>query len=146
VDEIGVGGENGSRVTIRIVDRENPSSSDFWDGNWLIVHLDVAVDGFHGGVDGALRIEELAAFRAAVMQVLVALRAGDKAIYETMEHWLRIELTVGNLGHIRVEGEVAGPLRDCRLVFDFSSDQSYIQDTLAGLDQVLARYPIRGSR
>jgi hypothetical protein len=65
---------------------------------------------------------------------------------ESVESWVRLELTVDDQGRLHGVCEVRDdPSRGSRLRFGLSSDQVQLLDMLDGLAQILEAYPPVGS-
>lgn len=132
-------------LTITVLGRMHPEQDDFWDGNWLISPITVAVGGFTGSVAAGLRIDELAAFRRGLEKLHADL--DGEARLDSMETWIHLSATADDRGHITVKGDVMDrPGIGNTLSFELELDQSYLPDIIAALASIEQRYPVLGQR
>ena len=139
-------GRTGSEcVRIKMLRRNHPTATDFWDANWLSVRVQVRAGGFEGRANGDLRAEELAAFRDGLARLHQTLKG--EASFETMETWLSLRVTADGLGHMQVRGEVRdAPGTGNRLTFALALDQTDLPELLEGLDAICREFPAVGER
>lgn len=143
-NQIVIGGER-ERLAITVLSRMHPDSTDYWDGNWLVSPIDVAVGGFSGRVHAALRAEELRTFRKGLEKLYETL-AGEAGL-ESMEDWIGLTCVGDGLGHVEVTGYVRDePGIGNRLTFHLSIDQTFLPGIIASLRGVEAAYPVLGKR
>jgi hypothetical protein len=141
--EVGIGGAARECLVIEVFERERPQSTDYYDGNWLHASVQVHVGGFDGRVSGSLRAEEFVGFRDEVTALHQSLD-GD-ATFRTMEDWLTVRMKGDGRGQIEVKGQLyEDPGSVNRLMFRLELDQTFLASILAGLDQVVTRFPVRG--
>jgi hypothetical protein len=141
--EVRIGGAARECLVIDVFERERPQSTDYDDGNWLHASVQIHVGGFDGRVSGNLRAEEFVDFRDEVAALHHSLD-GD-ANFRTMEDWLTIEMRGDGRGHIEVKGQLHDdPGSVNRLTFRLELDQTFLASILAGLDEVVTRFPVRG--
>ena len=62
-DTFRIGGGSAEFVEVEIVGRSVPDATDYWDGNWLVSRVTVAVGGFSGAFDAFFRVDEIQGFR-----------------------------------------------------------------------------------
>ena len=142
--EVAVRCEGGEFLTITVLGRSHPGSTDFWDGNWVRAAVEVSAGGFRGEVCGDLRADELAAFAGQLAHLQESLRG--EAAFDTMEGWLSLRVTGNGRGHltfrcvIRDEPGVGNTL-DCVL----ATDQTFTRSTVAELAAVVQAFPVVGS-
>jgi hypothetical protein len=141
--EIRIGGAARECLVVQIVARERSRSTDYWDGNWLHASVEVHAGGFDGRASGTLRAEEFVVFRDEVAALHRSLRG--RATFGTMEDWLAVEMAGDGRGHVEVTGRLHdGPGSVNRLVFRLEMDQTNLASVMAALDDVVARFPVRG--
>lgn len=134
-----------SRVILQVLRREHGGATDYWDGNWLLVDVDIDVGGFRGRFQASLRVDEFERFLAEVRDLQGDLEG--TARFEAMEDWLEIVLRGDGLGHIGVEGMARDePGRGNTLTFRLATDQTFLPPLIAELADVLAEFPILGQR
>ena len=130
-------------ISIWIEGRERPDSHDFWDGNWLNAKVRVEAPGSWVELrHTSIGIDELEAFDAQ-LQVLYRDLKGT-AVPACLESALSIRLASDLRGHMRIEIDLTPEMGSQRHWFEFSSDQSYLPEFLAGLRRVLETYEVRG--
>lgn len=141
-----IGRRDSDHLLVSVRPRLRPESDDFWDGNWLSAEMVMAAGGFRGRVAAALRIEDFAAFREGLSGLYESL--GGEARFATMEGWLEIVVEGDGRGHFtsRCEAVDVMGIAPNRLTFWLSFDQTQIPAILAGLDDILGRFPPRGGR
>ena len=132
--------DGGDILTITFLGRSHPGATDYWDGNWVRVAVEVAAGGFRGSVSGDLRAEELAGFHAQLLQLQQSLRG--TADFETMESWLSIRVTGDGKGHMAFRFVIRdrpgiGNTLDC----SFATDQTYTRSTVAELGAAVQAFP-----
>jgi hypothetical protein len=141
--EIRLGYSENEFLLIGVLHREFPQNEDYWDGNWLVATVEVAVGAFRGEVKGYLRTDEFIAFRQEVVELYT--RLTGTARFSTMEGWLTIQLTGDGLGHIVADCVLRDePGTGNKLEFTLEFDQSYLPNILKGLTQVTQTFPIVG--
>lgn len=143
-----LGGEDNEYIRIAVLARAHPSETDYWDGNWLITEVQLAVGPFSGAYRADLRAEDFSMFREQLQRLYEDV-AGEPAVFESMEPWLRLTVTRSDrLGHIKVRG-LARPAIPFpghnTLEFGLDIDQSFLPATLADLLQITAEFPVLGS-
>ena len=138
-----IGGSERERVSIHVLGRMHPGASDYWDGNWLVSPIEVAVGGFTGRIGAGLRTEELRTFREG-LEVLYEALEGEARL-DSMEDWLSLTCRGTGLGHV----DVAGSARDepgvgNELNFHFSIDQTYLPSIIDSLKDLEDTFPVLG--
>ncbi len=138
-----LGKSTSEHLRIEVLRRTHPNATDYWDGNWVSVHVGVRVGGFDGRADGDLRAEELHSFREQLARLHATLKG--EAVFRTREEWLSVRLVGDGRGHL----DARGVLRDVpgtgnRLEFGFKLDQTDLPTTLNALEGVCAVYPVIG--
>jgi hypothetical protein len=144
VHEFFAGGRDRNHLSLTPLRRNNPGVTTFWDGNWLTVAVEVRGGIFSGTFEADLRADEFQDFQLQ----LEALRgaSGGTATLESVENWVRLELTLDDQGRLHGDCEVRDdPSRGSRLRFGLSSDQVQLLDMLDGLKQILAAFPPVGN-
>jgi hypothetical protein len=131
-------------LSLWVVSRERPDDSDYWDGNWLNIRARVEDAGALVKIAGPwVRSDELADF----LDQLAALYRDLKGTAELdcLEPMLRIKVTCAKRGDVEVTVEITpDPLTQAHR-FTFMIDQSYLASTLAGLERLLERFPVKGT-
>jgi hypothetical protein len=132
-----IGSRGGDHISLRPLCRPNPGATDYWDGNWLKVAVEVRTGAFRGKYVADLRVEEFESFRAQLDALYKALNS--------MEGWVSVRLAADRLGRLNAECEVRDqPGMGSRLLFTLDLDQSFIPTMVAALDDVIRSYPLVG--
>jgi hypothetical protein len=140
-----VGRENGDHLAILVLGRMHPKSEDYWDGNWLVTPIEIAVGDFTAEIGASLRAEELRSF-CEELEVLCATHKGEASL-DSMEGWLHVSVGVDTAGKLIVSGRARDRLGGGNeLVFRVKGlDQSDLRLIIEGLNEVEAFYPILGA-
>lgn len=120
-----------------------PHTDDYWDGNWVYADVAVVVGGFRGSYEAMLRTEEFARFRDD-LQVLKDKLKGAAA-FETMEHWLAINVEGDSRGYFTANCEARDqPGMGNQLTFELAFDQTDLPALLRDIDELTRAFPVRG--
>lgn len=143
--EVLIGRPNGDHISIRVVGRMHPHADDYWDGNWLVTPIDIVAGGFHGSVAGALRADELKAFRDELFRLHETLQGS--ATLESMEQWLSLVVVVSSGGGVDVTGNLVDAIGiGNRLTFRLGElDQSDLPSIIDALEDVQMLFPVIGT-
>ena len=142
--EVRFGGEQTEYLALSVRGRAYRQSSDYWDGNWLLVTAVIHVGKFSGQIPGMLRAEEIQLFT----QQLQAFRQSLKGMvsFETAEEWLHFHIEADKLGKIEISGtlsdDVSYPYNS--LKFTLTTDPSFLDAPLKQLQTVTQAFPIVG--
>lgn len=142
--EILIGDAGGDHVSIRVMGRMHPAAADYWDGNWLISPIEVAVGGFRGEVAAGLRMDELIQFREALESLHSSLEG--EAVLDSMEGWIQLRVAADRRGSLQVTGKALDqPGSANALTFTMDGlDQSYLPALISALGAAEAKFPVRG--
>jgi hypothetical protein len=123
----------------------HPRADDYWDGNWLISPIEVAVGGFRGRVGAGLRVEELIHFRKGLAELYVSL--DGEAVLESLETWITLRVSARPTGQLTVTGTVTDePGIGNELTFEIADlDQTDIPAIVQSLSEIEAAFPLVGS-
>ncbi len=143
--DVHFGGEQINYLSLAVRGRAYHRSVDYWDGNWLLVDVSIAVGKFTGSIPGLLRAEELHNFSVQLQGFSETLTGPISFL--TVEGWLKFRLEVDKLGHIRLSGTVSDDVHSPNhLTFAFNVDQPTLAGTLDQLRHVVETWPVVGSR
>lgn len=92
-----IGADGSEQLSVHVTRREFPEASDYWDGNWVYATIQIRAGAFRGEYEALLRTDELASFRDQLATLHAALNGC--ATFETMEHWLRVDIQGDGRGH-----------------------------------------------
>jgi hypothetical protein len=141
--EVSVRCDGGNLLSIRLLGRSHPGASDYWDGNWVTVAVEVVAGGFRGSVSGNLRSEELAQFHTQLARLQQSLRG--TAELATMEQWLSVRVTGDGRGHVEFRCTIQdAPGIGNTLVCTLATDQTFTRDTVAELAAAVKAFPVIG--
>jgi len=142
--EIRIGDDRGDHVSIRVMGRMHPKADDYWDGNWLISPIEMAIGGFHGEVPAGLRMDELVRFREALETLHSSLQG--EAVLDSMEGWIQLRVAVDRRGSVQVTGKALDqPGSANALTFTIDGlDQTHLPAVISALGAAEARFPVRG--
>lgn len=122
-----------------------PDSHDYWSVNWLNFRARVVAPGACVEIGGpmVLRTDDLAHFLDQLAALYRDLNRTAKL--ECIEHDLVATVTCGLRGEIKVIVEITPDQLTQSHRFIFETDQSYLAATLAGLERLLERFPVKGT-
>lgn len=133
-------------LKIWIHGRQFPSSTDFWDGNWINATAECEGAGSNVRIRGAfLHLSELREWSRAIESSQKNLQG--KVELTPMEPELRVEFEAESGRRGRLKGKVAirsGQLYGERHEYCFESDQSYLPGLLVQIAGVFRAYPLVG--
>lgn len=123
--ELVIGRPDGDHLTVRIIGRMHPGSSDYWDGNWLISPISAHLGSFSAQLAAGLRGE---------------------AVLTSLERWISLTVGCRPNGSLAVTGELDDdPGIGNRLTFAITGlDQTDIPAMLAALSAIERAYPLLG--
>ena len=131
-------------LSVWIFGREFPDTDDYWDGNWLNVRVRMKAPGALLEAEGAfLRVPELSAFNSDLRRLYETL--WGSAVLDCLEPNLHLKLNALSLGHIEVRVSITPDPLSQKHEFEFGVDQSYLAPLLQSCEEILERYPLRGS-
>ena len=141
-----IGSLASDHVAVWVESRPHRDAQDFWDANWLVTPIEVRAGSFNARVPASLRADELQRFRQG-LEAIDRLAARE-ATLESMEDWIRLQVTMAPVGAIGVSGNlVDSPGVGNRLRFDLAADL-HLADVGPWIDQlqrIEAAYPVIGS-
>ena len=139
-----LGGDEAEFLSVTVLGRSHGDATDYWDGNWLAVEVQLAIGGFRGGFSATFRAEEFRSFLLELRQFATDVSAS--ANFQTLENQLELHFTGDGRGHIAVSGlarDVAGTGNQLR--FQLGIDQTQASALTKQTDALVARYPVIGS-
>jgi hypothetical protein len=125
-------------------DRQFPDAADYWDGNWLRVTARMEANGARVETSGALiRVDELAAFSKELKKLVETLVA--TAELRCLEPNLHLLLQGDGLGHVAVTVTITPDQLTQSHRFIFGVEQTYLWPLATACDDILWKFPLRGS-
>lgn len=123
--------------------RQYPDSSDYWDGNWLVVRVLMEAPGASVRCQGPiLMTADFARFRDELAAAYE--RIAGEATLEGLEPDLRVVLKVDRLGRMAADVELNPDQGKQIHRFSLELDQSYIPPVLQSCERLLQLYPVVG--
>ncbi|RLQ90856.1 hypothetical protein [Planomicrobium sp. Y74] len=130
-----------TKIEIKILERVYPESIGSWEGDWVKAAIRVEIPGYSANFLADLRTEEFKEFRdqlAAMNQELVG-----TASLISIENAIEAKAVIDSLGGIYWEVSTCYPIgTGAVLTFEFDSDQSYLNQLVKELDEVLKEFPV----
>jgi hypothetical protein len=122
--------------------RQFPDATDYWDGNWLNVRVQIEAPGALVRTEGPfLLAQELASFAEQLGILYEAL--GGTAELRCLEPNLDIAIRCASRGQVLVKIMVTPDHMTQSHSFEFELDQSYLGLLLDQCKSVLSRWPVR---
>jgi hypothetical protein len=120
-----------------------PASTDSWDGNWLRVTARCGGAGASVSVSGeVLDTVSIHRFRHELEALSRDLRG--QATLKSHEPNLSVRLSAdASTGHITVQVDITPDHMTQSHRMNFELDQSFLPETLAACDRILAKVPVR---
>jgi hypothetical protein len=138
-----IGSRGGDHIALRPQCRSNPGATDYSDGNWLKVEVNVRAGAFHGNYVAELRVDEFRDFREQLVVLHESMKG--EAVLNSREGWVSVRLAADRLGHVKAECEVRDePGMGSRLLFTLHLDQTFIPTMVSAVDEVMQGYPLVG--
>ncbi len=137
-----IGSSQVEGVLVTVHSYELDITGEYFDDNWVEVEVSVSTGAFSGHFKAAFLTEDFVRFHAAV-QSLFETQKGE-AIFSTLEDQLWLKVIGNGRGNIEVNGvafDNAGVENELR--FRFELDQTYLSETIRGLNDVITAFPIR---
>ena len=140
-----IGLESSEYVSIQIIRRCYPEATDYDDGNWLDVQIEVRAGAWFGRFKGCLRAEEFEAFRHEIAALHEQLEG--TAEFSPMEPWINLKLSGNGRGGIELEGEAIDQVGTGNtLKFGWEMDQTYLPGIIRALDSIIGQFPVVGRK
>ncbi len=140
-----MGSNEAEHLVIAVLGREHSGADDYWDGNWVVATISIAVGGFTGTVRASLRMDELHRFNEGLKFINQNLFGA--AVLESMEHWISLTVKAESRGRIEISGELSDQAGAGNVLsFDLSDvDQTYLPGWISDLDDIEEAFPVIGS-
>ena len=139
-----IGGSEAEYLDVQILRRSWPEASDYWDGNWLVARVRIAVGAFSGSFEASFRTDDLSRFRSEAATLYEELKGAAR--FSPLEEQLLLEMTCDKAGHVFVDAQardVAGT--GTRIIFELDMDQTELKVLVGQLDAILDNFPVVGS-
>ncbi|MGH2317784.1 WapI family immunity protein [Planococcus sp. SE5232] len=130
-----------TKIEIKILERLYPESIGSWEGDWVKAVIRVEIPGYSANFLADLRTEEFKEFRDQLAAMNQNLEGPASLI--SIENAIEAKAVMDSLGGIYWEVSTRYPISTgAVLTFAFGSDQSYLNQLVKELDEVLAEFPM----
>lgn len=128
-------------IEIKILNRTDTETTDYWDGNWLHSAIKINVRGFSAIYNANLRVDDLQRFYANLLSI-----KNDcikEAKFTTMEEGIYLDLKIEPKGSLTCIGR-ANDENGNSLKFKIESDQASLNHFTEKVRTTLELYPLIG--
>lgn len=130
-----------TKIEIKILGRLYPESIGSWEGDWGKGDIRVEILGYSANFLADLRAEEFKEFRDQLAAMNQELEGTASLI--SIENAIKAKAVMDSCGGIYWEVSTRYPISTgAVLTFDFGSDQSYLNQLIKELDEVLSEFPV----
>jgi len=140
-----IGQRDSDHIILEILRRQYPESNDFWDGNWLVAHVEIRGGGVRGRFETEIRTEEIAEFLAALARLerTPDATAGLKPIEPTISIEIARDKGEGYVARCEAGRASASP-RPPSFSIRFGSEE--LPRLVRELDEIMREYPVVGKK
>lgn len=130
-----------TKIEIMILERLYPELIGSWEGDWVKAVIKVEIPGYSADFLADLRTEEFKGFREQLATMDQKLEGS--ASFISIENTIEAKAVMDSSGGIYWEVSTRYPISiGAVLTFDFGSDQSYLNQLVKELDEVLTEFPV----
>ena len=123
--------------------RQFPNEQDYWDGNWLNATAHCGTHDANVWTSGSIiHVPDLVRWLSA-LEIMNHTLSGEADLV-SLEPELSVALKMGSLGQIQMTVEITPDQMSQQHSFKFELDQSYLENLIASLRSLLAKYPVKG--
>ena len=123
--------------------RQFPNERDYWDGNWLNATAHCGTHDANVWTSGSIiHVPDLVRWLSA-LEIMNQTLSGEADLV-SLEPELSVALKMGSLGQIQMTVEITPDQMSQQHSFKFELDQSYLENLIASLRSLLAKYPVKG--
>lgn len=123
---------------------ERSVTGEYFDDNWVSVEVSVSAGAFSGRYRAAFLTEDFVRFQSLLQPLFETLTG--QAEFTTLEEQLTLKIAALSRGNIEVNGialDQAGISN--KLQFHLEIDQTCLAETLRGLNEIIASFPLRSA-
>ncbi|MCT8140296.1 hypothetical protein H1D32_22910 [Anaerobacillus sp. CMMVII] len=132
-----------TKIDIDVLSRNHPNCTDFWDGNWVHSKVNIEIPGYRVHFNADLRTDEIRDFLNELKEMNKHLKG--KATLSNLDSFLHFECVMNKLGGVSWSIETCYPAGyGAVLNFEFEADQSYLQNLITELEDILTAFPVIG--
>jgi hypothetical protein len=141
--DVTIRGSGSDVLRIVVQGRSHPRSTDYWDGNWITVEIEVHAGRFRGRYPACLRTTDFLGLKDNLAEAHRSLKASIE--FEPMEEQLAMRISGDGRGHFTAECRAQDEAGIGNVLeFELHFDQTEIPPVLRSLDAVLAAFPVLG--
>ena len=134
---------DGAFVRLTFSHRAYPEAQDYWDGNWVVTHIQAEAYGFRADFTDQVHLGDVVRFYASLLKMHATM--SGEATLAMMEEFLIVTGKMEVRGDISWSAMVTHPMNRCtQLQFMFGADQSYLPELIQSLESVLVEFGVRG--
>lgn len=138
-------GDRGGMIAITVQGYQYRDATEYYDANWLNCRIEVAAGALSSSYRATLTVPDFTRFHGELVAIVDSLEG--TAVFGCMEPWIEFTVAMGARGSATVKGKADSDLRQRTILsFEFTTDQSYLQQTLVDLKQLVTAFPERGTR
>jgi hypothetical protein len=138
-------GESHETLSLFVLGRTHPNSTEYWDANWLTMNVRAELGAFKGNVSGDIQTSELVCFQKDLKHFYQTLKG--TVSFQTLEEWIMINLEASKLGQIKITGFVKDGYSFGNrnvLYFTLETDQTFLLTPMNQLQQAISTFPVIG--
>jgi hypothetical protein len=137
-------GDGADRLTMQILGRSRPDSTDYWEANWLHCVVEAFTGSFHGKIDWQLRNEDLTRFLKGLECIT---NEAGQALLDTGDGWLEVRIVRDENGRVDATCEMEeNPTYGNTLTFRLSLNQAVLPELTKQIRNVLTQFPVVGEK
>ena len=134
---------DGAFVRLHFSHRAYPEAQDYWDGNWVVTHIQAETAGFKADFTDQVHLGDVVRFYEQVLTMYTTL--SGEATLAMLEEFLIVTGHMNTRGGLNWSALIAQPFRrSTQLRFEFQSDQSYLPHLIQQLESTLVEFGVRG--
>ena len=132
-------------LSLWVEGREFPDTSDYWDGNWLVIRAEMKASGAFVKCGGPiLMTADVEQFRDDVAKMVSTLTG--KATLTGLEPGINMTLEMRGRGHVEGVVEITPDHLNQHHRFKVEADQSYLPALISSCDAILTRFPVTNAQ
>lgn len=130
-----------TKIEIEVLERCFPEAIRSWEGDWVKTAIRVQIPGFSADFHADLRTDEFREFRNQLVSMNKNLEGTATLI--SIENVIRANAMMNPQGGIFWTVTIRYPVSSGAVLdFEFGSDQSYLDQLIKELEEVLVEFPV----
>jgi hypothetical protein len=138
--EIEIKGQGGG-IGIAVLGYENVEAENRSDANWLVCRVHLGIGALRGDFRATFTTDDFVAFASELRALLEG--HTEVATFDPYEEALTLKVEMARTGTARISGMARHEGPEVVVSFVVDSDQSYLSNTVRGLDEVTKQFPVR---